>query len=94
MLNGNRLVEDILCKEDLDAMIKGNEDRAEVLYTLTKAPAEWTGLRGRINDELVKQHCKRDDKTMVLVCGPEPLEKSVHVALKDQGWADDQIMFF
>ena len=94
VLNGNRLVEDILCKEDLDAMIKGNEDRAKVLYTLTKAPAEWKGLRGRINGELVKKHCARDDQTLVLVCGPEPLEKSIHVALKDQGWSDDQIMFF
>ena len=94
VLNGNRLVEDILCKEDLDEMIKGNEDRAKVLYTLTKAPDEWKGLRGRISGELVKKHCVRDDKTLMLVCGPELLEKSIHVALRDQGWPDDQILFF
>ena len=94
VLNGNRLVEDILCKEDLDEMIKGNEDRAKVLYTLTKAPDEWKGLRGRISGDLVREHCTRDDQTLVLVCGPEPLEKSIHIALKDQGWTDDQILFF
>jgi len=94
VLNGNRLVEDILCKEEMDEMIKGNEERAKVLYTLTKAPEGWQGLRGRIDGALVKEHCLRDDKTLVLVCGPEALEKSVHVALKEQGWVDDQILFF
>jgi len=94
VLNGNRLVEDILCREDLDALLKGNEDRGEVIYTLTKAPQQWEGLRGRINAELVQKHCPRHEDTMVLVCGPEALEKSIHVALKDQGWTDDLILFF
>jgi len=94
VLNGNRLVEDILCKEDLESLIKGNEDKAKVVYTLTKAPEGWEGLRGRIGEELVKEHCKRDEQTMVLVCGPEALEKSVHKVLREQGWADEQILFF
>ena len=94
VLNGNRLVEDILCKEDLDEMIKGNEDRAKILYTLTKAHDEWEGLRGRISGELFEKNCTRDDETLVLVCGPEPLEKSIHRALGDLGWPDDQILFF
>lgn len=94
VLNGNRLVEDILCKEEVDEMVKGNEDRAKVVYTLTKAPEGWQGLRGRISGALVQEHCPRDEQTLVLVCGPEPLEKSIHVALKEQGWLDDQILFF
>ncbi|KAL2038025.1 hypothetical protein N7G274_009245 [Stereocaulon virgatum] len=94
VLNGNRLVEDILCKEDLDALLLGNEDRGEVIHTLTKAPESWTGLRGRINGELVKRHCVRSAQTLVLVCGPEALEKSIHGALKEQGWGDEQILFF
>lgn len=94
VLNGNRLVEDILCKEDLDAMIKGNEHRAKLLYTLTKAPKEWKGLHGRISGDLVRKHCPKDDMTLVLICGPEALEKSIHIELKDQGWSDDQILFF
>ncbi|KAL8811377.1 MAG: hypothetical protein Q9200_001840 [Gallowayella weberi] len=94
VLNGNRLVEDILCKEDLDALARGNEDRAKVLYTLTKAPEGWEGLRGRINGELVEKHCTRDDSTLIMICGPEALEKAIHVALLSQGWTDDQILFF
>ena len=94
VLNGNRMIQDILCKEDLDALIQGNEDRAKVLYTLTKAPEEWKGLRGRINGELVEKHCVRDDDTMVLVCGPEAMEKTIHKTLLNQGWTDEQILFF
>lgn len=94
ILNGNRLPEDVLCKEDLDDLVKGKEDRAKVLYTLTKAPEGWQGLEGRIDGELIKKHCKRDDVTLVMICGPEGLEKSVHTALKSQGWTDHQMMFF
>ncbi|KAL8737515.1 MAG: hypothetical protein Q9181_001615 [Wetmoreana brouardii] len=94
VLNGNRMVEDILCKEDLDALVQGNEDRGEVLYTLTKAPDGWQGLRGRINGELVAKHCESNEETLVLICGPEALEKAIHAALKEQGWKDEQLLFF
>ena len=94
VINGNRLIEDILCREDLDALLQGNEDRGQVIYTLTKAPDTWEGLKGRINAELVQKHCARDGDTMVLICGPEALEKSIHIALKEQGWTDEQILFF
>ncbi|KAI9879835.1 MAG: hypothetical protein M1830_006858 [Pleopsidium flavum] len=94
VLDGNRLVDDILCKEELDALATGNEDRCKLLYTLTKAPEDWTGLKGRISGQLVKEHCTKDDKTLVLICGPEALEKSIHVSLLGQGWKDEQLLFF
>lgn len=94
VLNGNRLFEDILCKTDIDALCAGNDHRCKVLYTLTKGDDEWKGLRGRINGALVQEHCEKDDDTLVLICGPEALEKSIHMALLEQGWTDDQILFF
>lgn len=94
LLDGNRLVEDILCKEDLDALLQGNEDRAKIVHTLTKGPDSWEGLRGRIDGTLVAKYCTKDDDTLVLICGPEALEKSMHVTLLDQGWKDEQLLFF
>ena len=94
VFNGNRLIEDILCKEELDDLLKGNENRGEVLYTLTKAPETWNGLRGRINGELVQKHCEQDEHTMILICGPETLEKSMHAALTGLGWKNEQLLFF
>lgn len=94
LLDGNRLVEDILCKEDIDALALGNEHKAKVVYTLTKAPEGWEGLRGRINGALVANHCERDAETLILICGPEALEKSIHISLNQQGWGDEQLLFF
>lgn len=94
VLDSNRLVEDILCKEDLDGFAASNPEKCKLLYTLTKAPDDWTGLRGRISGELVKEHVENDGETLVLICGPEALEKSLHVSLKAQGWEDKNLLFF
>ena len=94
VLDGNRLYEDILCKEELDALSNGNDHKCKVLHTLTKANDDWKGLRGRITGKLVEEHCVKSNDTLVLICGPEALEKSMHTALLEQGWEDDQLLFF
>jgi nitrate reductase (NAD(P)H) len=94
VLNGNRLVEDILCREDLDRFATENEGRCKLLYTLTQAPEDWKGLRGRIGASLLKEHAPKQDDSMVLICGPEALEKTVHAALNEQGWDDKDLLFF
>jgi nitrate reductase (NAD(P)H) len=98
VLDGNRLMEDILCKADLDGFAKDNDEKCQLLYTLTKAPDDWGGLRGRIAAPLLKEHCNRsafgDEGAMVLICGPEALEKSVHQSLLEIGWKDDDLLFF
>lgn len=96
VLDGNRLFEDILCREELEELSSGNGHRCKVLHTLTKAPDEWQGLRGRITGKLVEENCAQDKhkETLVLLCGPEALEKSMHIALLEQGWDDDQLLFF
>ncbi|EKG14125.1 hypothetical protein MPH_08704 [Macrophomina phaseolina MS6] len=94
VLDGNRLVEDILCKGDLDAFALENEGRCKLLYTLTQAPDDWTGLRGRIAAPLLKEHAALSEDTLVLLCGPEALEKSAHKALNEIGWKDEDLLFF
>jgi nitrate reductase (NAD(P)H) len=94
VLDGNRLFEDILCKEELDALSNGNNHKCKVLHTLTKANDDWKGLRGRITGKLVKEHCVKSKDTLVLLCGPEALEKTMHTVLLEQGWDDDQLLFF
>ena len=98
VLNGNRLLEDVLCKEDLDRFAADNAERCKLLYTLTKATDDWKGLRGRIAAPLLKEHCDRpsfaEGEAMVLICGPEALEKAAHEALLEIGWKDDDLLFF
>ena len=98
VLDGNRLLEDILCKADLDALAKDDAEKCHLLYTLTKAPDDWEGLQGRIAAPLLKEHADCSaygaGEAMVLICGPEALEKSVRQALLEIGWKDDDLLFF
>lgn len=91
---GNRMAEDILCKKEMDEFQCGNEHKCKLLHTLTQAPDDWEGLRGRIAGPLLEEHCEMDEDTMALICGPEPLEKSVNAALIGQGWKDEDLLFF
>jgi len=97
LLDGNRLEEDILCREEIDVLLKGNENRCRLLHALTKPTDEWKGLRGRVGKELLEKEvgkCSNDGEQLVLVCGPESLEKSVHRFLGELGWQDQDILFF
>ena len=94
VIDGNRLPEDILCKAELDTLVDGACGKGVVHYTLTKPDAKWEGLRGRIDGALVKRYCKRTPETLVLVCGPEAMEKAIRKIMKDDGWPDEQVVLF
>ena len=94
IFDGNRKFEDILCRQELEDLRKGSEDRCQILHMLTNPPDDWRGLRGRISGKLVRENCTRSEDTLVLICGPEAMEKTVHEALLDDGWREDQLMFF
>lgn len=94
VINGNRLEEDILCRQDLDRFVQGNEDRCKMLYTLTKPTASWTGLTGRIAGDLLDEHVALQEDSMVLICGPKALEETVHGLLNARGWKDKDLLFF
>jgi nitrate reductase (NAD(P)H) len=94
VLNSNRQFEDILCKPELDALAEGNDHRCKLIYTLTKASEDWCGLRGRVDAGLISQHCVNTQDTLVLVCGPDALEKTMHKVFLEKGWTEDQLLFF
>ncbi|KAI5837779.1 nitrate reductase [Morchella snyderi] len=97
VLNGNRLEEDILCRDELDALNEANRDRCELVYTLTKPEKGWKGKIGRVDEDLVKGFVPAAEdgkRPLALICGPEALEKSVHGILKGMGWEDTDMVFF
>ncbi|KAK3940674.1 hypothetical protein QBC46DRAFT_341343 [Diplogelasinospora grovesii] len=97
VLDGNRVEEDILCKEELDKMAQGNEEKCKLIYTLSKPSDEWKGLRGRMDQGLFEREVgapRKGDDTMVLICGPEAMEKSVHRIFNGLGWRDEDLLFF
>jgi nitrate reductase (NAD(P)H) len=101
VLDGNRSEEDILCKEDMDTLTAGRDHKCRLLYTLTKPSENWTGLQGRVGKELLEKEVGtfgttgfEDGEELVLICGPETLEKSLHGLLNGMGWKDDNLLFF
>jgi nitrate reductase (NAD(P)H) len=94
VLNGNRLIEDILCKEDLDKYEVHPSKKCKMLHTLTQAPETWQGLRGRISHDLVREHIEMNGDTMILICGPPAMEKTIKSCLEADKWPESDIVLF
>jgi nitrate reductase (NAD(P)H) len=94
VLDGNRLENDILCREELNAFAVANGSRCTIVHTLTEAPGTWMGLQGRITDGLLKQYAAPGEKSLALICGPEGMEASVRQILLAQGWDEADLVFF
>ncbi|KAB5572345.1 hypothetical protein GE09DRAFT_664745 [Coniochaeta sp. 2T2.1] len=97
VLDGNRVEEDILCKEELDGLARANGAKCEVVYTLTRPGEGWKGLRGRMDRALFESRVgapPKDGDALVLVCGPETMENSVLEIFKGMGWREEDLLFF
>ncbi|KAI5795280.1 nitrate reductase [Geopyxis carbonaria] len=106
LLFGNREEGDVLCREELEqweAAERAREggSRMELVLTLTKPSEGWqrpgrrTGRIGRpMLEEFVGRKGEGEADTMVLVCGPEPMERGVRADLTEMGWAEGDMVFF
>ena len=80
VLDINRELEDILCREELDSLFARYPSRLSLRYSLTgkSVPADWTHSVGRVNDEMLQTHLPPPSKEGVIcLCGPPPMEQSV-----------------
>ncbi|KAJ5793820.1 Eukaryotic molybdopterin oxidoreductase [Penicillium paradoxum] len=94
VLDGNRQEEDVLCRSALEAYVEIDSRKCTVVHTLTKGSDTWTGRRGRISEELLAEYAAPEEQSMVLVCGPAPMEKCARNILLAQGWAASDLHFF
>ena len=98
VLDGNRLEEDILCRENMDRLLDGKEEKCRLVHLLSNGSDSWTGLRGWIGEDLLKREVgrceRRNEQELILICGPEAFEKSIHGILNGMGWKDEDLMFF
>lgn len=94
VLDSNRSEEDILCRSELDSFMEADRRKCSIVHTLTDRSEGWMGHRGRISGELLREYVPVGNDSMVLVCGPEGLEKNVRGILLKQGWAESDIHIF
>eukprot|EP00850_Spirogloea_muscicola_P022771 SM000311S11917 [mRNA] locus=s311:28613:30768:+ [translate_table: standard] len=95
LIYANVTVEDILLKDELDAMVKMHPDRISVHYVLNKPPIGWTGGAGYITKEMIEKHCPTPaPDVMVLRCGPLPMNKAMAAHCEAIGHAKDRLFMF
>lgn len=99
ILNGNRSEEDILCKTEMENLTK-DKKHCKVVHTITRPRADWTGCKGRMDRAMFDREIgpprspKENRDEMVLVCGPEPMERSVKENFIEMGWTNEDLLFF
>lgn len=94
VLDGNRQEEDILCRDELDAFEAVDGEKCQIVHTLSKASDAWSGRRGRISEDLLKEYAPADSESMVLICGPGAMEKSAKEILLGLGWDESSLHLF
>lgn len=97
VLDGNRTEEDILCKMELDVLTDGKEDRCRLIHSLSRPDDGWTGAKGRMDRKLFETEVGppgKDRDELVMVCGPEPMERSVREHFVYMGWREEDLLFF
>lgn len=97
VLDGNRMEGDILLKDELEEVERDGAGRCKVVHTLSRPGEGWTGGKGRMDGELFEREVGRppaERDVMVLICGPEGMEKGAKAALLGMGWDEEDLLFF
>jgi ferredoxin-NADP reductase len=87
LLYSSRSQEELIYREELDAMARCDSN-LRVVSTLTrKHPKGWTGHRRRIDKELLAEACfSPEQRPRIFVCGSTSLVESVTILLVELGY--------
>ena len=87
LLYSSRSLEDIIYREELDMMARGDPD-LRVVHTLTrKQPEKWKGHRGRIDKVLLAEAgFPPEQNPKIYVCGPTPFVEAASRFLVELGY--------
>jgi cytochrome-b5 reductase len=78
LLFGNHEEGDILLRSELDALAAKHESQLTVHYVVSKPTQSWTGLKGIINEDMVRRLIPRPSPdVLVYVCGPPAMMEAV-----------------
>jgi len=82
-----RSLDDIIYRDELDAMTDGDAD-LRLVYALTRAcPGNWSGHRGRIDQLLLAESSfAREENPLFFVCGPTGFVESISSKLVKLGF--------
>ena len=92
LLYGNRLIEQIMYRDELDEM-KDTLD-IDVQHILSEPPADWAGAVGQLDEAVLRRHLHFEGhaRWLYVVCGPAPMIESVERSLERLGVPLGQIV--
>nr|POF13967.1 nitrate reductase [nadh] 1 [Quercus suber] len=97
VVDANKSEKDILLRDELDKFEHESKGRLKVAHVLSHPSDEWKGLKGHVNEEIIKDSLfAPDDKgeTACFLCGPPAMiQKAALPALKDWGFEEDKNIF-
>jgi len=96
LLFSNHTEDDVLCKDEIDALAKQNPTRFKVWYTVTNLErppsSKWQYSKGRVDAAMIKEHMPAPSpgNTYIVICGPPGFHKDAcHPALDTLGYAKE-----
>lgn len=96
LIFGNRTVEDILLRDELDQFKVNYPDRFNLHYTVDVKPEiEWSYGVGFVTEHMIKEKLPApSNDTIILYCGPPPFEDMMKKHLTTLGYGDDMVFKF
>jgi cytochrome-b5 reductase len=84
LLFANQTRQDVIFYERLSALEK-NHSNFKFHPILSQPDTEWTGLRGRVNKQLIEEMLPEPaDDSLLLFCGPKPMNKNIKQVMEEQ----------
>ncbi len=90
LLFANQTEDDILVRNELEALAIEYPDRFKLHYTLDRPPTtNWKYSTGFVNKEMIQSHVLKDGNaddgmTQILMCGPPPMLKYACIPALDE----------
>jgi len=100
LLFGNRYESDILWRNELEEFSKVNHDMIEIKYILSRPPDGWTGLRGRINKDILSEFLgdvakpSVEEELLICICGPDEFTEMINGYVIAMGFTESMIHCF
>jgi cytochrome-b5 reductase len=96
LIFGNRTVEDILLKDELDQYKRNYAEKFNLHYTVDVKPEfPWAYSVGFVTDTLLKEKMPEPgEDTIILYCGPPPFEDMMKKHLAVLGYKDSMVFKF
>lgn len=92
LMFGNQTEEDILLRKELESIPK---NRLHLFYTLDRPPADWQHGVGFVTEDMCRKFLpSAGEDTMIFMCGPPLMMKSVQDHLQKLGLAESDFFTF